>query len=473
MKSPTKVKLAGACLLTTTVMLSSCMVGPDYQRPEVRVPDTWSAELNKDFSKATPQLAGWWSVFNDSTLNKLIDDAGRDNLDLKIAVTRIEEARALRGATTSALYPTVQGFGSATAFRNSSESSVGGGDDRQLYDLGVGAGWELDVWGRVRRSVEASDAELLASEEDYRDTLVLLYSEIASNYINLRSIQQRISYAEDNIETQRETLKLTENRKETGLAPDLDVRQAELNLASTEAALPVLRSALMQSIHRLGVLSGKSPNSLAASLKTRKSIPNASKKASMGIPADIMRQRPDIRAAERRLAAQTALIGVKEAELYPTFTLPGTISLQALDGGNLGSGLTYGIGPQFTWNLFTGGRVRAEIYAEEVRAERAELTYKNTVLGGLEDVENALVEIREQSKRVLALKRAVVAAEASVEQVKTLYTTGLTNFQNVLDMERSLTVQQDELAQSQGAVSIAHVQLYRAMGGGWQSNAQK
>lgn len=340
-------------------------------------------------------------------------------------------------------------------------------------NLGFDSSWELDFWGRIRRSVESADAGLQASIEGYRDVLVLLYSSVASAYVDVRTLQARIQYTEGNLRSQNETLQLTKDRRTAGLAPDLDVSQAELNTAQTESSLPLLRQALAQSIHRLGVLLGELPSALVPELSAPAPLPTAPASVTAGLPADLLRQRPDVREAERELAAQTARIGVAKADLYPRFSLSGTFVLDATDVGNLftGAAKAWGFGPTFRWNLFDGGRVRSAIRVEEARTEQALTFYEQTVLNALEDVENAMVAYAEEKSRVTSLVRSVVAAQKSVDLVKILYTTGLTNFQNVLDMERKLFLQQDQLAESRGIVILNLIRIYRALGGGWQAAA--
>ncbi len=457
------------------ILFAGCMSGPDYQKPELDLPDTWTQSVPATESETAADLASWWTVFDDPQLTGLVELAQEENLDLKTAVARIDEALALRGIARGALLPGIDGKGSVLSTRVSDASGGAALPDRtfELYSIGVDASWEIDVWGRVRRSVQAAGAGLQASVEDYRNTLVILNAQIASTYLSIREAQLRIRLAEQNIDFQKDTLRLTEGRYDAGLVPALDVHQARLNLSRTEATLPQLRQQLTASIHRLSVLTGQAPGALNDQLAVAASVPHPSPEILRDIPAEVMRQRPDVRAAEQRLIAQTARIGVAAADLYPRFSLSGSFAFEATESGDLGSSesLGYGFGPTFRWALFQGGRVRANIRAEEARADQALHQYRQTVLTALEDVENAMSAYREESIRAARLGEGVVSAEKAVDQVRSLYENGLVTFLNVLDAERNLATQQDNHAASLGQQSRNLVSLYRALGGGWTADA--
>lgn len=462
-----------SALLVVVIALSGCMsIGPDYEEPEVVTPDAWSKALMDDFQAGTNAgMQNWWTVFNDDTLNQLIFMSSTNNPDLQIAAERIVEAAALRGVTKSLWYPQITGDGSLTRIQASKKlfpQLPEGQNKATQYSIGGSMSWELDLWGRVRRSVEASDASMQATIEDYRDTMVMLYAEIAYQYMQVRALQTRVAVAKESLELQNDTLKLTTDRNSVGLAPDLDVYQARMNLAQTKAVIPPLRILLARAVHRLGVLSGQAPSALGDMLQLDTvKIPEVPDKIIVGVPADILRQRPDVRAAERRLASQHAMIGAKKAELYPTFALPGVLALQSYDAADLGGdALGYSFGPAFRWNLFNGRRIRNQVRAEESRTKQANINYERVVLAALEDVENAMVGIKEERNHVKFLKEAVEAASKSTELVKDLYKAGLTDFQNVLITEQAYIQQQDRLADAEGAVAGYAVQLYKALGGG-------
>jgi outer membrane protein, multidrug efflux system len=450
--------IAGFCAL----LLSGCVaVGPDYVAPDVVAPDAWHEVVRGEIESGSPDLQRWWTVFNDPVLDQLIERASLHNLTLKEAVAQIERSRALRGVSKSGYLPQVDAFGSSTATGHSE------GMHQVHHQAGVAMGWELDLWGRIGRSLEAADAQLLATIEDYHDVMVVLYGEVAANYITLRTLQERIALADTNLKAQTETQVLTRNRFEAGLAPALDVAQAELNRARTAATIPPLRQQWMVAVNRLSVLTGALPYALEKELAEAKPIPAAHQAVVVDLPAELLRKRPDIRRAERLLAAQTALIGAQKAALYPTLTLPGTLSLSAINSEDISSPLNYAFGPSLRWNLFSGGRIRNLVKAEEAATQAALHRYEQTVLLALEEVEASMSGYVSEKERIVSLASAAKSAQESVNLVSELYKSGLTDFQNVLNMERALLEQQDAFATSRGQVSLYLVQLYRAMGGGW------
>ena len=466
-------------LLTfSLILLQGCFsigpkVGPDYEPPKLTMQDTWHQEITKGLEDGEANLQTWWSVFNDPVLNGLIERAGEGNKDLKIAFARIKEARAQRGIAASERYPELDATGTAQKIRSPHTffpptTQKSRTDD--FFMFGGEGSWEIDFWGRIDRSVESADASLEASVEDYRDVLVVLYAEVASNYVEVRTLQERIKYIRGNIETQRKSLQLTKDRFKVGLAADLDVQQAQLNLSKTKSTLPTLQMMLVQTINRLGVLLGKHPDTLHDELGKPASIPKPSEQITVGLPLDLLRQRPDIRQAERELAAQTALIGVATADLYPTFSLLGSLKVAANDFSDAISyskSRMYNYGTSFKWNIFTGGRVRNQIRVEGAQTEQALESYEKTVLNALEDVENAMVSYIQERVRREDLEQSVTAARKSVEHVIILYKTGLSDFQDVQQMELFKFQQEDQFADSKGTVIQNLISIYRSLGGGW------
>lgn len=455
------------------VLLNGCMsVGPDYEQPETPMPDAWHAAVQEEFGSGAPDLQTWWTVFGDETLNGLITKASTNNLDLKTAAARMEQAAALRGVSASQYFPDIVADGSASAIKT---SALQGDLEDDLYQAGLSMAWELDLWGRIRRSVESADASLQSSVENYRDIMVVLYADIATSYIDVRTLQERITFAENNLKAQMETMELTKNRFDSGLVPALDVSQSQLNSSRTESAIPPLKQSLIEAINRLSVLTGDMPYALLQELDAHKPIPVAGKQIALGLPTELLRQRPDIRRAERELAAQNALIGATKAELYPTLTLPGTLALQSLGGGNFLSSdnVVYSFGPQLRWNLFNGRRIRSQVDAERAGTKAALHAYEQTILLALEEVEDSMAAYANENDRVESLGTAEEAAQKSVNLVTELYKSGLTDFQNVLNMEQALLEQQDALATSRGRISLNLVSLYKALGGGWAPPAEE
>ncbi len=458
-------------------LLHGCAsVGPDYQEPEAITPDQWHQDLEQGLAGGEADYRTWWESLNDPVLDGLIERATESNLDLRIAFARIKEARARLGIQTGRRWPDLNANGAMQRERVSDGVADPMVPPQSRTDtfrsIGVDGSWEVDFWGRVRRSIESAGADYDATVESYRDVLVTLYAEVARNYISVRTLQERIRLALENVRTQRGTLELVTVRERVGLVPKLDIRQAELNLATSESIVPELDVKRIAAINRLSVLLGEHPGALHAELEAPKPIPGPPEQAPVGLPGELVRNRPDLRRAERDLAAKTARIGVATAELYPQFSISGVFNYDTFIGSQFDRGRrSFTIGPFFSWNLFDGGRVRSLIDEQDALAERSLQNYEQTLLAALEDVENAMTGFARERVRREALDRSVVAAQESVRLVKIQYFEGLTNFQNVLDMERSLFRQQDLAAESEGRVSQNLVRIYRSLGGGWDANA--
>ncbi|UCG76720.1 MAG: efflux transporter outer membrane subunit [Gemmatimonadota bacterium] len=470
------------------VLIAGCTVGPDYELPDYSVPDAWRTAVVAELEDEDQPLEMWWTELQDTVLTDLIRRAELANLNLQAAVARVAEARARRGIAKGGYYPDIF-LGGAYSYQKVSdkgvEGAVGGdgdgeaggdGDGSPLSDpfsswvFGLDLRWELDLFGRVRRTVESATASMQASVEDYRDVLVTLYAEVASAYVDIRTFQQRLSFARQNAQAQEESLELTRDRYLAGLTSVLDVAQAEQNLATTRSLIPTLETGLEASLNRLAVLLAQTPGSLHEELGIVRPIPEPTEAVAVGIPADLLRRRPDIRRAERELAAQTARIGAATAELYPSFSIGGSVGLEALDFTDLGSAGTgfFSIFPSFDWPIFTAGKIRNQIRVEEARTEQALVAYELTVLEALQEVQDAIVAYAQETIRRGRLLEAVNASQRAVELVRTQYLSGLTNFQNVLDTQRSLFEQQDLLADSEGLVVQNLILLNRSLGGGWQ-----
>ena len=460
------IAIAAAALLS----LAGCAaVGPDYAPPRTSVPSGWHTELRQGLSAETidPQLlAGWWATLNDPLLTGLIIQAVNSNLDLQQATARVREARARRGISQAGGFPTLDASGTATRSKSSGSAAT-----NSFYSVGFDAGWEVDIFGGVRRAVEAAEADLAASREDLRDVLVSLTAEVALNYLDTRTYQSRLAVAESNLAIQQQTFDLTQSRCQAGLSDELALQQARYNLESTRAQIPTLRSGLEEAKNRLAVLTGQAPGGVHELLAPTQPIPVIPPTVAVGVPAETLRQRPDIRRAERSLAAQTARIGVATADLYPKFRLAGSIGLESLKSAELfkSASEAWNIGPSVSWNIFDAGAIRQNIEVQCAIGEQYLLAYEAAVLGALEEVENALTAYAEEQLRRERLVAAVDAARQAENLAAIKYDAGLVDFTTVLDAQRSLLSFEDQLAQSDGTVTSNLIRLYKALGGGWSS----
>jgi NodT family efflux transporter outer membrane factor (OMF) lipoprotein len=469
-------------LLTAAFSLltfSGCAVGPDYVRPETPLNGcSWQTKLKAGLNdgRMDPQtLASWWTTLNDPVLSSLIQQAATDNLSLKEACARIREARARRGISRAELFPTLDATGSAGYNRSKDEKKEDADvNEADLYAAGFDAVWELDVFGGKRRGLEASEADLQASKEDFRDVLVSLLAEVALNYVEVRTFQMRLSISRANLDAQQETYHIAQWRFQAGLTTQLDVEQARYNLEQTHSQIPTLQTGLEQAKNRLSVLLGHPPGFTNDILADSGPIPVTPLQVAVGVPADVLRRRPDIRSAERRLAAQTAEIGVATAELYPKFSLIGSIGLEtAVSIGDLflsgNRTLVSSMTSNVLWTIFDAGQIRENIKVQTALQEQALAQYEAVILTALEEVENALIAYADEQARRKALLEATRAAQNAVDLSSHQYNSGLIDFQAVLDAQRSLLSFQDQLAVSEGEVTSNLISLYKALGGGWTS----
>ncbi len=452
------------------MLIAGCAVGPDYQSPTVEMPDQWHQQLLADFFEDEPPSAAWWEMLNDLILNDLILQARQNNPDLESAYQSLVQARYARDYVTGRYDPSINASGSYSRTRASDNSLMPmPTNPYNMHMIGFDSTWEIDVFGRFQRAVESAQATYEAQIENYRDTLVTLYAEIAGNYVELRTVQARIKYALENVESQQGMLGLAQAQFDAELAPRLDVEQAGLNIFNTQSEIPALRSMEKAAINRLSVLVGEHPGQLFELLSATAPIPQLPEKIHIQVPAELLRQRPDIRRAERQLAAQSARIGYATADLYPSFSLSGNIGFEAMNFSDLtkSSSRNYGFGPSFRWNIFDGNRIRNQIKIEEAETEKLYWQYRSTVLLALEEVENAMTDYVYELQRKHLLQQSVKAAEESVLLVTNQYKNGLTEFQNVLVMQRSQSQQADKLAQSQGRIVRNIIRIYKALGG-WE-----
>lgn len=464
------IKTALLLLLLGLITLTGCMVGPDYKQPQTQLPKKFANETGNSFSNKNAETL-WWRGFNDEKLNQLIELAIMGNYDLRIATANLREARALRSETRFDLYPTVTSQASYTRERLSTRvSPVPLERDINLYDAGFDATWEIDFFGRVRRSLEASTAEIEAAEAKRQDVIVSILAEVARNYFELRGAQHQLEVARRNAENQKQTFDLTIAVLKGGRGTELDTSRAQAQLNSTLATIPPLETNIKRAIYRLSILTGQQPSALERDLSGPLPLPNLPNLVALGRPEDLLRRRPDIRVAERNLAASTARIGVATADLFPRITFIGSIALKANSFAGLfksGSSMFF-FGPQIFWAAFDLGRVRARIKAAGARAEAALAQYEQIVLLALEEAEDALVDFNRQKERLEFLRISAQASEKAVKLAQLRYQYGVADFLTVLDAERTLLQAQDQLAQSETTTATALIAVYKALGGGWE-----
>ncbi|RWD29451.1 efflux transporter outer membrane subunit [Mesorhizobium sp.] len=450
-------------------LLSGCVVGPDYQKPLLAMPASWSGQ--KAVKPAKPaQLSQWWQRLRDPELNALVEEAVAGNLDVATAKAKIREARASYRQSVGKLLPSAEGSASATRNRTAATSSgTATSTTYDQYEAGFDASWELDLFGANRRSVEAASYGLDASEESLRSTLLTLVGDVASNYIQARGYQTRIALARRSAASQRQTAELTRTMALAGTATAADVAKAMGQANSTEAEIPTLEASYAEAVHRLSVLTGRPPAALTERLKRAKPIPAPRLPIPTGIPADILLTRPDVRMAERQYAQSTAKIGQAEAARYPSVSLTGDISTTSLKLGDLGKNSTIGwsFGPSLSVPLFNGGQLRAAVDVAKAQRDQYFIAYKAAVLTALEDVENSTVSLSQERIRNGRLASSAKSYGEAARLERTLYKAGETGLLDVLDAERSAYSADDTLLQSRVSIATDYIALNKALGGGW------
>lgn len=465
---------AGVAVAAVTMLAGCATVGPDYVPPEMRAPDDWSAPAEAGGPPLPAPdldlLASWWTAFDDPLLTSLVERAVDGSLDVRTALSRLREARLSLGVTEADRLPVVDAAGSANVTRVGAD---GASLLSEFYRVGLDASWEIDLFGGIARSIEAAMADLDSRHANLQDVLVTLVGDVALEYVGVRSLQRRIAVAEANIQAQEETFDLTRFRAQAGLASEVDVEQALSNLESTRAQIPAFRAELSRTRHRLAVLVGETPAALDADLAAVGPIPVAPLDVAVGVPAETLRRRPDIRRAERQIAVQSALVGVTTAQLYPQLRLSGSIGLEALAADELVSldALSLGGGPSFSWRLFDRGQIRRSIEVQTELQEQSLIAYEASVLAALAEVEDALVGLAEEQLRLERLTSAAAAAGNAVELSILLYEAGLRDFSEVLVAQRSLLSIQDLVAVSESEVTANLIRLFKALGGGWDAEA--
>lgn len=464
------------------LLAGGCAVGPNYRPPRAEAPAHWAEPLGNGETNAPALLGAWWKNFHDPELNSLVDRAVRSNLDLKIAQARVRAARAEKQMTSADLWPSANATGSYQRQQQSRNQPVLGSFpippsvpfENNVYQAGFDASWEIDVFGGRRRAVESASAQLAATEYESKDVLLTLLGDVARNYVDVRGYQRRLVIARENIKAQEEGLAIARDRFAHGVASDLDVEQAATLLTTTRAEVPALEAARETSIHRLGVLLGLQPGALIAELSVEQPIPAAPPSVPVGLPSDLLLRRPDVREAERKLAAATASIGVAKADLFPKFFLTGVAGVESVSASDwfAGNSQFWSVGPTMTWKIFDAGRIRANIRVQNARQEQALGAYEQTTLTAFEDVENSLVAYAKEQTRRDSLADSVTTSQKSLDLAIRLYRSGLTDFVNVLEAERALYEAQDALVQSDRNISMDVVALYKSLGGGWDAVAK-
>jgi NodT family efflux transporter outer membrane factor (OMF) lipoprotein len=467
------------------LVLGCTMVGPDYVRPPVQVEQTWLDTGDKRVHTSPAEYKNWWQAFKDPALNQLIDTAYRENLTLRIAGVRVLGARAQLGIVTGQLYPqSQQATGSLQKVRispgdvasgSSSSSSAFGGMSLAQAQVGLTASWEIDFWGKFRRAIQSADASLQATIADYDNVLVSLTADVASNYVLMRTLEKRLAIANENVRIQTESLQIAQARFSGGTTSERDVEQAKTILANTQATIPTLESQLRQTKNALSVLLGLPPHDLANLIKGKAVIPAPPPQVAVGIPADLIRRRPDIRAAEFRAAAQCDQIGVSKAQLFPAFSLTGTFGPQATDVGTATLADMFNwrnragsMGPTLQWNILNYGQITNNVRFQDAKFQELLISYQNSVLKAQQEVEDNLVAFLKAQERAIFLSDSTSAAMRSLELAVIQYREGITDFTTVLTAQQALLNEQDSLATTLGDISRNLVGVYRALGGGWE-----
>jgi len=472
---------AVAAVVSLVLLLNGCIAPTRAAKPAITVPPSWNSVNADTVQSPAGDLSQWWKRFGDDILSDLIGQALKNNTSLRTARANLREARAERNLAAANRFPTVTASLSGTG--NASNSP--GGSTGNVLSEGLDASWEPDVFGSYGNALKAARADVGNSEATLQNTLVSLVAEVALDYVDLRSYQMRLEISRQNAASEAETLQITEWRAQAGLVSSIDVEQARYTLEQTRAGVPSLEIEVAQSEHALSALLSVSPGTLSHQLAAPAPIPSVPDTVAIGIPADTLRQRPDVRAAEQKIVAETARLGQKNAARYPTFSLSGSFLVEQLlgtaSGGAVSGGTTIALmggttllgsgSGTITQTLFDHGRIRQQIEIQSAVQEQAVISYESTVLTALQDVEDSLVSFEKSRERLASLNTAADAARNAAALARTRYTAGLVDFQTVLDTERTVLSIEDSAAQTQADRTTALIKLYKALGGGWSSAA--
>jgi NodT family efflux transporter outer membrane factor (OMF) lipoprotein len=453
------------------------MIGPDYVRPSVELADAWSDSSDPAVDTTREEYRSWWRVFDDPVLEQLIDLAYRQNLTLLAAGVRVLEARAELGIAIGEFYPQEQQLAAGVSYNRIPISVPQNLIENNYWEslFGAQAAWEIDVWGKIRRGIESADNAFLASVAGYDDVLVTLTGDVASTYVKIRTVEAQIAIASENVERQQTAVKIATARWRGGVVSKRDVYQAENVLGATEATIPALTIELREAKNALSVLLGMPPGTVDGLLAGRSKIPVAPEQAAVGIPADLLRRRPDIRRTELEAAAQSAQIGFAKADLLPALTLVGNVGTIATDigRGDIGDvftakSLDYSVGPAVEWNILNYGQITNNVRVQDARLQELLVEYQNAVLAAQEEVENGLAAFVQSRAQSAYLRNSAGAAAGALTIALNQYKQGIADFTTVLTAEENLLAAQTDLAVARGTIALGLIATYRALGGGWQ-----
>ena len=467
-----------AVICYSLLSLGGCVMGPDFKTPETPLAAHWANTPSQSGHSGTvesPVDMRWWDSFGDAQLSALVREAQTRNFDLQMAASRLEQSRAMRRQVAADTLPAVDGSAGYSRSRNSQRglNDPSGKEGKQAFNLwngGLGISWEADLWGRVKRSVEVADASVQMAEEDRHAVQLLVIVQTAQDYIELRSTQQGLAVVEQNLHIAQRSLELTRLQLKEGVATDLEVSEAAAQVAEIQARLAPLQQHSAQLINALSLLLAREPRALQAQLSTPANVPSYAATVPIGLPSELAERRPDIRRAQAQLHAATAAIGVAEADFYPRITLSGNVGFQALQLSDLGSwgSRSFAFGPGLSVPLFEGGRLKGALQLQEGRQQEAGIGFQKTVLRAWHEVDDALVAYQANQRRRDSLLQAVAHNQRALDSVHQQYTQGTVDFLNVLTVQNALLANQAALVDSTAQVSLSLVDLYGALGGGWQ-----
>ncbi|WP_437883237.1 efflux transporter outer membrane subunit [Pseudomonas sp. LRF_L74] len=469
-----------ALLVLASLILGACSLGTDFVKPEPVLASRWALPIGDEVNSQAVEgevQARWWDTFNDPQLSALIQRVAKDNLDLQLAASRLEQSRAARIGTAADEWPDLNGTAGYSRSRNSQNglSDPSGHSGKSAYNLwqaGFDSSWELDLWGRVRRQVEAADAAVQVSVEELHGVRLMVMADTARNYIQLRGTQRSLAIVEQNLQIARRTLGLNQTRLADGVATQLEVAEAAAQVAAIEARLPPLQQHQARLINALSLLLGEPPQALQSDVQTAAALPKGPARIPVGLPSELAQRRPDIRRAEAALHGAIAQVGVAQADFYPRITLDGNVGLQSLQLSDLGwDSRRFAFGPSLSVPLFDGGRLRGALQLREAHQQEAAILYRKTVLAAWHEVDDALMAYRSEQRRYASLEQAVGQTRQALDNAEQQYAQGTVDFLNVLSVQNTLLANQAALVDSDSQVSLALVDLYKALGGGWQADA--